>query len=60
MIKFGIFRVNLFGYNILALRFFKFKIFTDTMNDNPTFFTLQNIIGEPRADQLGAEITKIE
>lgn len=60
MIKFGILRVNLFGYNILTLWFFKLKIFTDTMNDNPTFFALQNIIGEPRADELGAEITKIE
>lgn len=60
MIKLSILRIDLFGYNVLTLRFFELKIFTNTMDNNSAFLALQNIVGEPRANQLGTEITKIE
>ena len=53
--------LGMFGYDVLALRFPKFKIFADFVDDYAALLALEDSAGEPGAeDEFVAEVAEVE
>lgn len=60
VVELGVLVFGFLGNDVFALWFPKLQIFADAVDDDSALLALEDVAGEPGADELVAEVAKVK